>query len=174
MSNTATSCGLCWDLGDVIFTEDTEIKTPEGVTLEVELVPGIGELLRDLAAGGTPMAIVSDTAVGSCENVLGPHDLTGCFTHWSISAVLGVEKPHPIMFTSAVEALRLPPSRLAMIGNNYHRDIEGAAAAGLTPIWFHWNDRYPAPPGASAARYEARDAAELAVAINEWMATLSS
>jgi len=164
--------GICWDLGDVIFTEATEYKTADGVTLEVDLVPGVGELLLSLAEQGVPMAVVSDTRIGACRNVLDPHGLQDCFRHHSISEALGVEKPHPRMFHAAAEGLGLPPARLAMVGNHYHRDIEGAHEVGMTPIWFHWNDRYPSPPATPAARYEAADATSLGAAIRSWAASL--
>ena len=47
---------LCWDLGDVLFCEETEVKASNGVTERVALVPGVGELVRSLAARGIPMA----------------------------------------------------------------------------------------------------------------------
>src|ERR1700691_1297043 len=117
------SYGICWDLGDVIFAEETEVKSAAGITEHVVLVPGVGELLLSLAKLGIPMAIVSDTRIGACENVLAPPGLRECFTHWTISEALGVEKPHPLMFTSTAEALGLPAGRLAMVGNHYQRDI---------------------------------------------------
>jgi HAD superfamily hydrolase (TIGR01549 family) len=165
---------ICWDLGDVIFSEDTEVKSANGVTQHVVLVPGIGEIIRRLFARGIPMAIVSDTQIGSCENVLNLHGLTGCFAHWTISAALGVEKPHKSMFTSASNALGLPPERIAMVGNNYKRDVEGACNAGMTAIWFHWNERYPAPASTPAAHYVAHDAAGLSEVIDDWIASLDA
>lgn len=164
--------GICWDLGDVIFAEDTEVKDAAGITERVVLVPGIRELLLSLARRGIPMAIVSDTRIGACENVLDPHGLRECFAHWTISEALGVEKPHELMFTSAAQALGLPPERLAMVGNNYYRDIEGARNAGMTAIWFHWNDRYLVPDAALAADYVAADTTALAAAIEQWIASL--
>lgn len=164
--------GVCWDLGDVIFAEDTEVKNADGITERVVLVPGIGELLLSLAARGIPMGIVSDTRIGACENVLDPHGLRSCFAHWAISEELGVEKPHETMFTSAAVALGIPPGRLAMVGNHYYRDIEGASRVGMTSIWFNWNDRYPSPDPAPAADYVAADAAGLASAIEHWIASL--
>ncbi len=161
--------GICWDLGDVIFAEDTEIKDTAGITERVVLVPGVGELLLSLARRGIPMAVVSDTRIGACENVLEPHGLRECFAHWTISEALGVEKPHELMFTSAAQALGLPLERLAMVGNHYYRDVEGASNAGMTAIWFHWNDRYPSPDATPAADYVATDAAALAAAIEQWV-----
>lgn len=168
----AASYGICWDLGDVIFDEATEVKDGHGVTQQVTLVPGVGPLLHLLAARSIPMAVVSDTRIGACENVLGQHGLRPCFRHWTISEMLGVEKPHRSMFLTAAEALGVPAARLAMVGNNYARDVVGARAVGMTSIWFNWNDRYPCPADTSAADYVARDASELAAAIDDWIAGL--
>jgi putative hydrolase of the HAD superfamily len=161
-------------LGDVIFSEDTEVKTADGVTLRVVLVPGIGDLLRSLAARGIPMAIVSDTRDGACQNVLGPHGLEACFAHWTISELLGVEKPHEAMFITTSQALNIPLSRLAMVGNHYYRDVEGAKRVGMTTIWFRWNDRYAFPEESPAADYIVADASELATAIDDWAASLEA
>jgi putative hydrolase of the HAD superfamily len=166
--------GICWDLGDVIFSEDTEVKSPEGLTLEVVLIPGIGDLLRSLAERGIPMAIVSDTRDGACENVLDPHGLKTYFAHWTISELLGVEKPHEAMFVTTSEALGIPLSRLAMVGNHYYRDIEGAKRVGMTTFWFRWNHRYPYPDEAPAADYIVSDASELAAAIDDWISSVEA
>lgn len=168
------SYAICWDLGDVIFSEDTEVKTADGVTDIVTLVPGIGELLRELAGRRIPMAIVSDTRIGACEKVLGQHGLEECFVHRTISESLGVEKPHPAMFLSTCSALDIPPQRMAMVGNHYYRDVEGASQVGMTAIWFHWNENYPSPQVPSAADYVVANAVELSAAINDWLAGLGS
>jgi FMN phosphatase YigB (HAD superfamily) len=169
---TGPPFGICWDLGDVIFSEDTELKTADGITEKVVLIPGIGELLCSLADRDIPMAIVSDTRIGACENVLGPHGLERCFAHRTISEALGVEKPHESMFLTTAEALRVPLSRLAMVGNHYYRDVEGANRVGMTAIWFNWNERYPHPDATPAASYTVSDAAELGAAIEDWIASL--
>lgn len=166
------SYGICWDLGDVIFSEDTEIKSPDGLTLKVVLIPGIGDLLRSLAERGVPMAIVSDTRDGACENVLGPHGLETYFVHWTISELLGVEKPHEAMFATTSQALGIPLSRLGMVGNHYYRDVEGAKRVGMTTFWFRWNQRYPYPDETPDADYIVGDASELASAIDDWIASL--
>jgi HAD superfamily hydrolase (TIGR01549 family) len=168
----AQGYGICWDLGDVIFSEDTEVKSPDGVTQRVTLVPGVGELIRSFARRGVPMAIISDTKRGACENVLAQHGLEDCFAHRTISEELGVEKPHQSMFVTTCQALKIPPGRLVMVGNHYYRDIEGAQAVGMATIWFHWNDRYPGPKETPAAKYVARDASQLATAIDDWVASL--
>lgn len=165
----AGAVGVCWDLGDVIFSEETEVKTDDGLTLSVTLVPGVRQILVGLAERGVPMAIVSDTRIGACQNVLGPHGLEHCFSGQVVSEALGYQKPDIRMFQSAGRALGLPLRRLAMVGNHYQRDVEGAKRAGMTTIWFHWNDRYPHPPVAPAADYEARDAAELREAVEDWL-----
>jgi len=166
--------GICWDLGDVIFSEDTEVKSDAGVTQRVTLVPGIGELIRLLAERGVPMAIISDTKRGACENVLAQHGLEDCFAHRTISEELGVEKPDEAMFVTTCEALKIPSGRLVMVGNHYYRDFEGARAVGMMTIWFHWNDRYPSPKQTPAAGYVARDASQVRSAIDDWVASLDA
>lgn len=172
MTGRTADYGICWDLGDVVFDEATEVQSADGVTERVELVPGVGDLIRSLHARGIPMAVVSDTRIGACENVLLAHGLTDCIAHAAISEELGVEKPHPAMFLSAADALGLAPDRIAMVGNNYRRDIEGAHRAGMAAVWFRWNDRYPAPRATPAADFVATDAAELRGVLERWITSL--
>ena len=50
------------------------------------------------------------------------------------SAVVGVEKPHPAIFTSALEALDQEAGSVAYVGDTLAFDVAGATAAGLLPI----------------------------------------
>lgn len=155
-----------WDLGDSIMQETTEEKV-DGVTQRAELIPGVKDVIFALRAQGVPQAIVADTRVGTCENVLRQHGLADCFAVRAISETLGVIKPDPLMFETALQGLGIPEderSRVAMIGNNLARDIKGANALGITSVWFHWNDRYPKVPADASERpdFEVRNAAELA------------
>jgi len=143
--------------------------TPDGVTASAELVPGVGDVIRALHERKVPMAVVSDTRIGACENVLAAHGLTDCIAYAVISEELGVEKPDPAMFLTASELLDLAPDRLAMVGNNYLRDVVGAHRVGMTAVWFHWNDRYPAPLATPAADYVATDAATLRDILDGWV-----
>ncbi|MEO1064604.1 MAG: HAD family hydrolase [Actinomycetota bacterium] len=50
------------------------------------------------------------------------------------SYLVGVTKPDPTIFPFALEPMGLPPERCAYVGDSFRNDVEGATAAGLTPV----------------------------------------
>lgn len=59
----------------------------------------------------------------------------------------GVEKPAPEIFSLCLEKLKLPPEEVCCIGDDLHKDIEGARAVGMRAILF----RAEAPEAAQFA-----------------------
>ena len=64
------------------------------------------------------------------------------------SETVGIGKPSPEMFEVALARLGLEHDEVAMVGNDPSRDIAGARAAGIRPIWVHrpadgWGDGDP-------------------------------
>lgn len=55
--------------------------------------------------------------------------------HVTISAVVGWEKPHRAVFDHALRAVSVAPNRALHVGDSLREDIEGAAQAGLQPLW---------------------------------------
>lgn len=60
----------------------------------------------------------------------------------------GHEKPHPYIFSLALQKLDLKASQVCMIGDNFNKDILGSVALGIKSIWFnhesnkeHYNDK---------------------------------
>jgi FMN phosphatase YigB (HAD superfamily) len=51
------------------------------------------------------------------------------------SARVGLSKPDPRMFVTALEALGIEPGRAVMVGDSLARDMAGARAAGMAHIW---------------------------------------
>lgn len=47
---------------------------------------------------------------------------------------VGVEKPHPEIFQSALEQLRVEPARVLHVGDDSLKDIEGALALGMRAV----------------------------------------
>ena len=66
-----------------------------------------------------------------------------------VSEAIGMEKPDPRIFRRAVEDLGIGPSEAVYVGDHPIKDVLGAAAAGLRPIWLRrsipWPDGYPPP-----------------------------
>ncbi len=135
---------ICFDFGDTLADEGTEVKNPDGVTLEAELIPGADELIRILKDRGYLLALVADGLRGTYVNVLGHYNLWDLFDAFSISEQVGVEKPDARMFKTALDALGISEDsydQTMMVGNNLERDILGANALGMISVWLDWAPR---------------------------------
>lgn len=53
----------------------------------------------------------------------------------------GREKPHPYMFLQALHKLNIKPNEACMIGDNYQKDIFGAANIGMDTIWLNHENK---------------------------------
>ena len=74
---------------------------------------------------------------------LAPH-----FEAVAVSALVGVEKPHPEIFRRVLTALGADPARTVHVGDIPELDAAGAHAAGIRPILL---ERH-APPEREAVR----------------------
>ena len=133
------------DSGDTIIDEATQIRDDKGIVQEADFIPGAGEVLKTLHDEGFTVALVADGEWDSFQNVYRNNGLGYCFDAWIVSEVVGKQKPEPVMFEAAYEALKLTEEdkpRIVMIGNNLKKDIAGANRQGLTSIWLDWSPRY--------------------------------
>lgn len=140
---------VCFDFGDTLVDEATEVKDEQGVTLQADLIPGAAEVLRELRRRGYRLALVADGRPGTYVNVLQQHGLYGYFDAFAISDYVGVEKPHRRMFDDALARLGIAPAdygRTIMVGNYLARDIKGANAVGMVSVWLDWAPRRPKIP----------------------------
>ncbi len=65
-----------------------------------------------------------------------------------VSGEVGVSKPDPLIFHTALNRLRVTADETVMVGDSWIADIEGARGAGIRAIWF--NPSGSAPPSARA------------------------
>ena len=135
---------ICLDFGDTLADEATEIKDETLTTLRADLLPGAADLVRALKRRGYRLALVADGRPGTYLNVLSLYGLYDLFDVHTISEPLGVEKPHPRMFTHTLEQLNISPKdyrRTLMVGNNLERDVRGANEVGMISVWIDWAPR---------------------------------
>ena len=52
-----------------------------------------------------------------------------------VSSEVGIAKPGALIFRSALEMLGLAPQEAVMVGDNPDRDVAGAQALGIQPVW---------------------------------------
>ena len=89
-----------------------------------------------------PMVLVSNF-YGNIGVVLREFGLDGIFRQIVESAVVGIRKPDPRIFTLGVEALGLPASSVLVVGDSMDKDILPAKHAGCQTVWFKgegWTD----------------------------------
>lgn len=89
-----------------------------------------------------PLVLVSNF-YGNIATVLKEFHLDGIFQTIIESAVVGIRKPDPRIFTLGVEALGLHPEEVVVVGDSIDKDIIPAKTAGCQTIWFKgpgWTD----------------------------------
>ena len=98
-----------------------------GPSIVYRAYPDTAELLRDVAALGLPVAIVSnaDYTLPGMLAEAGVH-----LEHVFSSAAAGSSKPDPGIFLQALEALGVAPGRALHVGDTPGTDAAGALAAG--------------------------------------------
>ena len=157
---------VCFDFGDTLADEATEVKDETMTTVRADLIPGAGEVVRRLKQSGYKVALVADGRPGTYYNVLSQHGLYELFDALAISEHLGVEKPDARMFTAALDQLgigRVDYGRTIMVGNYLARDVKGANQIGMISVWLDWAPRRPKTPAddSEIPRYTIKEPLEL-------------
>jgi putative hydrolase of the HAD superfamily len=140
---------ICFDFGDTLVDEASEVKDETLTTLRAELIPGAGRVVRELKRRGYALALVADGRPGTYRNVLTQHGLYDLFDAFAISEHLGVEKPAPRPFVHALDRLGIAEGnygRTLMVGNHLQRDVKGANQVGMISVWLDWAPRRPKVP----------------------------
>ena len=136
---------LCFDCGDTLVDEGTQVFDTNGDVLSAQPFPGALEALRFFRDQGYRLALVADGTVRSFNNILrglGVWDLFECHV---ISEDVGELKPSPKMFNRCREEMGLSESdfsRMVMFGNNRLRDIKGANGVGMISVLLDCTPRY--------------------------------
>ena len=99
-----------------------------------------------------PMVLVSNF-YGNIATVLKEFSLDGIFDTIIESAVVGVRKPDPRIFSLGVEALDLNPDEVVVVGDSMDKDIIPAGKAGCHTVWFKGEGWTDDPVDESAADY---------------------
>ena len=144
---------ICLDCGDTLMDEGTQIRDENQVVQRADLIPGAAELVHELKRRGYTLALVADGPGVTFGDVLKQHGLYDSFDTFAISGIVGVDKPHPLIFHTALRALSIPEthySQVVMVGNNLSRDIKGANDLGLISVWIDWSPRRSKIPADSS------------------------
>ena len=118
------------------------------------LLPNALETVAQIAQR-LPVAIVTNgiTSIQRSRMALSP--LKDYVTEVVISEEVGVSKPRPGIFTTALERLGVKPREALMVGDGVNSDIRGANNTGIDACWY--NPAGKALPEGVHAEYEIAD-----------------
>jgi HAD superfamily hydrolase (TIGR01509 family) len=121
-------------VADAIF-EALRVRIPASRTLFPDVLPTLTtlhergfllSLVTNRQWGGTPF--VDDLRTLGLLDYLDPSRI-------AVSANLGIRKPNPLIFTHALNALRVTPAEAIMVGDSLRADIAGANQLGIFAVW---------------------------------------
>jgi putative hydrolase of the HAD superfamily len=114
--------------------------------LQVSLIDGVCDLLREVESLGMPMGVVSNSSFAgpTLERELEIQGIRGHFRFVISSADYGVRKPDPLIFEVALRRLGFHAGQVWFAGDNVGYDIIGARQAGIFPVAY--NPRTQIPP----------------------------
>ncbi len=127
----------CLELSEAQFQAMGEIF--RSAVEDTECFPETADALRatrDLAR----IALLSNTQsfdLGFLERL----EPTRLIPHRFLSAETGFLKPEPGAFETVQKRLRLFPGELAMVGDSWNDDVQGALEAGWTVLWLNREGR---------------------------------
>lgn len=109
--------------------------------------PGAVDLLRSLKSRGKKLGILTNGFSETHREKISILQIGEYFDAIFIADEVGMLKPDPLLFAHACTTMGSNPSRAAMVGDRYNRDISGAIEAGMFTVWLKVRDEH-IPPSA--------------------------
>lgn len=129
LKSLSDEVGLDYDWIEEAF--DVFFRARQQVELYTDVEPALDELSTDY----TLVAVTNGNADIAMTGV-------DRWFEFSVSAAeVGHQKPHPLVFQTAMTRAGATPAETVHIGDDEHRDIFGACAAGVRTIWLNRSDR---------------------------------
>ncbi|OLD16876.1 MAG: hypothetical protein AUJ01_09830 [Acidobacteria bacterium 13_1_40CM_3_65_5] len=108
-----------------------------------ELYDDVPAVLQTLAKAGIRIGLISNTQ--RCLTSFQSHfELQGLIAATVSSFEHGYMKPHPSIFSAALERLGARPDEAVMVGDSIRQDIEGALRVGMRAVLLHRGETPPA------------------------------
>jgi putative hydrolase of the HAD superfamily len=105
-----------------------------------QIRPGTRESLQRIGQKYR-LAVISNSD-GKIKNVLSRCGLIDCFLTVTDSGIVGKEKPHPLIFETALESVGATAEQSLYVGDVYSADYRGATLAGMQAILFDSSGAY--------------------------------
>ncbi|TDQ32777.1 HAD family hydrolase [Zeaxanthinibacter enoshimensis] len=103
----------------------------------MELDKDVKPMLESFHEKGMRICLLTDLTAHIQFRKVEKFHLTELIYRMVSSEEVGVEKPHPYMFTKALQKLECTAGEAIMIGDSWEKDIVGAQAMGIRSIWIN-------------------------------------
>jgi HAD superfamily hydrolase (TIGR01549 family) len=104
-----------------------------------ELYDDVPPVLRQLAAAGVRIGLISNTH--RCLASFQSHfELQGLISATVSSSEHGLMKPHPSIFSAALQLLDVAAADAMMVGDSLRQDVEGALGVGMRAVLLNRGD----------------------------------
>jgi putative hydrolase of the HAD superfamily len=104
-----------------------------------ELYDDVPAVMRQLSDSGLRIGLISNTH--RCLASFQSHfDLQGLVSATVSSSDHGLMKPHPSIFTAALQLLGVAAAEAVMVGDSFKHDVEGALNVGMRAILLNRGD----------------------------------
>jgi HAD superfamily hydrolase (TIGR01549 family) len=104
-----------------------------------ELYDDVPAVMRQLSASGLRLGLISNTH--RCLASFQSHfDLQGLVTATVSSSDHGLMKPHPSIFTAALQLLGVLAGEAVMVGDSFKHDVQGALNVGMRAVLLNRGD----------------------------------
>jgi HAD superfamily hydrolase (TIGR01509 family) len=100
-------------------------------------VAGARPLLEALASRGLRLAVVTNNVLREQQLKLARCGLAPFVEALVTSEEVGVQKPDPKIFQTALDRIGVSAPDATMVGDAWATDIEGARRAGVRPVWLN-------------------------------------
>jgi putative hydrolase of the HAD superfamily len=101
-----------------------------------ELYDDVPDVLRTLSAAGLRIGLISNSH--RCLASFQSHfDLQGLISATVSSSEHGFMKPHPSIFSAALQLVDVAPRDAVMVGDSLRHDVEGAIRVGMRGVLLH-------------------------------------
>jgi putative hydrolase of the HAD superfamily len=122
-----------------------EISAEWAACQHFELYDDVPDVLRELAGAGVRIGLISNSH--RCLASFQSHfELQGLISATVSSSEHGFMKPHPSIFSAALQLVDVQPAEAVMVGDSLRHDVEGAVRAGMRAVLLHRGDT-PTSPG---------------------------
>lgn len=108
------------------------------IDIPPDLAPGLRETLEVLSQNYT-LGIISDAVITpgwGLRQIMENAQIADYFKVFIFSDQIGASKPSPVVFQAAQQALGLPFSQIAHVGDRESNDVEGPRALGIKTIFY--------------------------------------